>query len=225
MPADIIVLAAIAIFVLLRLRAVLGHKIGHDQPPPVPRDQPDESDRVVQPMPRPLGPVIEGDAQQVVNTPEADTALNALSPELRECLSAMKKIDPSFTLTKFLGGSQIAFEMVLDAFATDDRDTLKMLLSKDVYESFRKELETASTDGTRTQTTLVALKSHLCEATLNKNTARLVVKFESEQIQLVRDAENHVIDGDASDIQNVDDEWTFERDLRSSSPDWKIVAT
>jgi predicted lipid-binding transport protein (Tim44 family) len=226
MPADIIVLAAIAIFVLLRLRAVLGHKIGHDQPPPMPRDLPDESDRVVQVQPRNQAPTIEGEATVVEPSPEAQAAMAKLPEDLRTNVEAMTKIDASFSLPEFLKGARMAFDMVLEAYAKDDRDTLKMLLSKEVFENFRKDLDAMKKDGRRVETTLVSvLSAEPVEARLTRNVAHIVVKFESEQIQVVRDAEDKIIEGDASDIQTVDDEWAFERDLRSSNPNWKIVGT
>jgi predicted lipid-binding transport protein (Tim44 family) len=226
MPADIIVLAAIAIFVLLRLRAVLGHKIGHDQPPPVPRDLPDESDRVVQVQPRTPGTVIEGEAHRLEPSPEAQAALAKLPDDIRQGVEAITKIDPGFSMPEFLKGARGAFDMVLEAYSRDDQDTLKMLLAKDVFENFKKELETAKKSGQHTETTLVSiLSSEPVEARLQKNVAYIAVKFESEQIQIVRDANGKIVDGDASDIQIVEDEWAFERDLRSSNPNWKIVGT
>lgn len=226
MPADIIVLAAIAIFVLLRLRAVLGHKIGHDQPPPMPRDLPDESDRVVQVQPRQLDAFGERPSAVIDPTPEAQAILSKLPEEMRTTIDAMTKLDPSFSLSEFLNGARMAFDMVLDAYAKDDRDTLKMLLSKDVFENFRKDLDAMKKDGKRVETTLVSvLSAELLEARLTRNVAHIVMKFESEQIQVVRDTDGKIIEGDASDIQTVDDEWAFERDLRSNNPNWKIVAT
>lgn len=226
MPADLIVLAAIAIFVLLRLRAVLGHKIGHDQPPPMPRDVPDESDRVVQVMPRSQGTVIEGEAIPVAPSPESQAALAKLPEPMRATLEEVAKLDSEFSLSEFLRGARAAFDMVLEAYANDQRDTLKMLLSKEVFENFKKELDEAKKSGNRTETTLVSLLSaKLLDVKLVKNTATMVVHFESEQIQIVRNADGDIIDGDASDIQTVEDEWAFERDLRSGNPNWKIVAT
>lgn len=226
MSADLIVLAAIAIFVLLRLRAVLGHRIGHDQPPPVPRDLPDESDRVVQVSPRAQPATIEHETPPAEPSPEAQAALAKLPEDMRTAIEGMTKLDPSFSLPDFLKGARGAFDMVLDAYTQDDRDTLKMLLSKDIFESFKKELDASRKDNRRVDTTLVSiLSAEPLEAKLVKNTASITVKFESEQIQIIRDAEGKIIEGDASDIQTVDDEWTFERDLRSSNPNWKIVAT
>ncbi len=226
MPADLIVLAAIAIFVLLRLRAVLGHKIGHDQPPPVPRDLPDESDRMVQVPPRQQPLTIEGEAERIEPSPEAQAAMAKLPEDVRQGIEAMGKIDALFSLPEFLGGARGAFEMVLEAYSRDDRDTLKMLLAKDVFENFKKDLDDSHKAGRRVETTLVSiLSAEAIEARLTRNVAHIVVKFESEQIQVVRDTQGTIVEGDASDIQIVEDEWAFERDLRSSNPNWKIVAT
>jgi predicted lipid-binding transport protein (Tim44 family) len=55
--------------------------------------------------------------------------------------------------------------------------------------------------------------------------ARVSVRFTSEQVNVVRDAEGKEIEGDPGTAEEVIDIWTFERDTRNSDPNWLLVET
>lgn len=214
--ADIIILALIAGFVLLRLRAVLGQKSGFDQP------------SIAAYRPEPETPVVQVSAPVSAEAESAETKLIAAIADgaVRDGINAIKAADKDFTLSHFMDGAKAAFEMVFDAFTKDDRDTLKMLLSPELFSTFAAELDKRRAMETYPETTLLALVSQeVTGASLYKNTARIIIRHVSEQVSVVRDKQDKIVDGDPSHAQHVEDKWTFERDISSRSPNWKIIET
>ncbi len=224
MPVDILILAAIAIFVVLRLRGVLGQKTGHFPSP----DTQKPEERVV----RLEHPTI--DAQQLPDKKElahlldvkAEPDLSLIPESLHHTIKDIVAIDKSFTVKDFLEGAHIAFEMVLNAYSKQDRTTLKPLLNKETYDVFTHELDEQATRGEKRITTLLAIThAEIRAVDLVKNTARITLHFVSEQNHLTRNSQGDIIEGNTSDITIVEDDWTFERDLRSVNPNWTLVAT
>ncbi len=223
MPADIILLAAIAAFVLLRLRGVLGQKIGHDQPPSSAPDVVKKEERVIHLKPAESASAIKEPAAEVLPPEES---LDHYGEAIAAGVVEMRKIDRQFRMKDFLNGAKAAFDMVLEAFRGDDRETLKMLLVKDIYKDFAAELDKRKNGEEHTESTLVAILSaepKLVE--VEKNKARVTVAFASEQIFVTRDAQGNVMEGSPSAVQRIEDEWVFERDLRSANPNWTVIAT
>ena len=219
--ADIILLALIAGFILLRLRSVLGQKTGHENPNFFNRVTPAE--KTIE------APVVHVSEKSLKPKPaeEPDPYLAALGDKtVVATLESIKAKDPIFTATSFLDGAKMAFEMILDAFAKNDKATLKMLLSDELYRNFAGEADARAASDRRAETTLVAVTSKsIASATLTGNTARIAVDYLSEQINLVRDREGKIVEGDPSEIHHVEDQWVFERDVTSKNPNWKIIET
>lgn len=218
--ADIVILALIAGFVLLRLRNVLGNKTGNDSPNFFNRITPvaGEQDPVVQLDEKSLKPKL---------LPEADPYLTGMGNNaIAETLNGIKAKDPAFNATAFLQGARSAFEMVFDAFVKGDKPTLKMLMSDTIYQHFIKELDARDGQESKPETTLVSAKAQeITEAELIKNSARIGVRFISEQVSVLRDAKGTIVEGDPSELHHVEDHWTFERDVTSKNPNWKIIET
>lgn len=218
--ADIIILALIAVFILLRLRSVLGDKVGNDSPnyfnKVKPAEQP-QRETIVKLDERPLK----------VRLKEEDPYLASLKDkELVAALEEMREKDPQFTATAFLDGAKMAYEMVFDAFAKGDRKTLTMLLSDDTLATFTKELDARENDENNTETTLVSVKAKgITSASLKGSVARISVDFASEQIVIVRNGDGEIIEGNASEVEDVEDNWVFERNVTSKNPNWKIIET
>ncbi len=220
MPADIILLAAIAAFVLLRLRGVLGQKIGHDQPPAMP-DVVKKEERVIHLKPADTAPK-EAPVIEVL----AEDPVGHYPPVIEKGMEEMRAIDRQFRMKEFLEGAKVAFDMVHEAFRKDDRDTLKHLLSREILKDFTSELDKQKKENEHAESTLVAiLSAEPREVGVEKGKGRITVGFVTEQIFVSRDASGQVVAGSPSDIQRVEDEWVFERDLRSSNPNWTVVAT
>lgn len=217
--ADIILLAFIAGFVLLRLRSVLGQK--HDEDEHMPSSKfPQElkEDTVVQ-LP---GREEITDDEEVIDTEEI-TAMEALeSDALREIIEDIKEKDSEFSVKQFLDGAKGAFEMVFDAFAEADKRTIKQLVSKELYPVFEEEIDKQAESKQSPPTLVSVLDQQLVEAHLDKSIARISVKFTTEQMT-VENAEDE--ENKRSVMENVTDIWEFERNLNARSPNWTIIET
>ena len=212
---DIIVLAAVAAFILLRYRNMLGEQRGRDVKDTKPKPAVEEVERIIQ---LPSKPELK-----LAASPDYFDKYEA---PLRDTLKSFQKHDPDFNPEDFLEGAKSAFEMLIAAYRTADRETLKMLLSKELYAEFDKALSAEESDGKRTQGTLVSLsKAEITSATLKGAQASVSVQFVSDQIQVVRDKDNVIIEGDPRHEVEIDDHWVFTRDLRSNNPNWTIIET
>jgi len=218
--ADIIILALIAGFILLRLRSVLGQKGEGDNTQFFKREA--EKDTVKEPVVHMLGK-----NRNVLPASETDSYLHTLkNDKLSTTIADIKAIDSQFSATGFLQGAKMAYEMVFDAFAKGDKKTLEMLLDKPIYDTFSREIDNRDAASEKTEITLVSVKAKdISEATLIGNKARLSVTFDSEQVSLVKDASGKIIQGNPADHDLMDDEWVFERDVSSKNPNWKIIET
>jgi len=126
----------------------------------------------------------------------------------------------------FFGRGKTRFEIVFDAFVKADKDTLSMLLSKDLCEHFVASTEERKKAETYTETTLLSVRPvDILSVNLDKNIVRLTVSFESEQVALEKNQKGEIISGNPKDVSHVVDEWVFERDINSKNPNWKIIET
>lgn len=219
---DIIILAMVAGFIVLRLRSVLGRRTGHEPG----RDSRPE----------------EGFARGAANSPDNVVTLPGPGQKRREGaldiepayqgtpmeagLVQIKMADPSFSVGHFLEGAAKAFEMIVAAYARNDTDTLKPLLSPDVYARFAAAIQDREERGETMETELVVLKPPKVEAiTVEEMRAAIDVRFQSEQVNVIKNRSGEVIDGDREHVDSVTDIWTFARDLSSRDPNWLLVAT
>ena len=225
---DIILFAMIAAFLVLRLRSVLGRRDGNDgsgHRDPISRRQTtdqttDHKDDNVIPLPDKTGIDIDPAAESDVA--EAEISDDPLVQGIREIQAS----DPSFDIAEFLPGSKAAFEMILGSFAEGDQDTLKPLLNPDVYANFEQAIRNREDAEEELEFTLIGIKSaDAVEAYMEKSFAHVTVKFISEQVNVLRDKDGNVIDGDAERIVEVTDFWTFARDTKSRNPNWSLAAT
>ena len=232
---DIILFALIAVFLVLRLRGVLGSRDGHDG-----QDQDNgrgngnnfgdafgrgqnesEPDNVIE-LPGTRSPEAE-----IAEAAEAALAEDdQFEGPLGEGVKAIRANDSSFNAKEFIAGSQFAFEMILNAYAAGDVKLLKSLLSSDVYGGFAQAIEDREAAGQTLQETLVGINSaELMEAYMDGRDANVTVKFVSEQISALMDEEGAVIDGDPTQVVKATDFWTFARSTKSRNPNWTLVGT
>lgn len=220
---DIIFFAMIAAFLVLRLRSVLGRRDGHESQL---RDRfkahkDDQSeDNVVELPDRSESFSDEDDS--------GDTSLDTYEDDekLYQGLSEIMETDPGFQPEEFLSGSRMAFELILGAYAQGDSETLKPLLSPEVYANFTQVIRERERTGETLEDTLVGIKSaEIVEAYVEDKAANINVKFVSEQINATRDENGDVVDGDPNAVVNVVDFWTFSRHTKSRDPNWTLVAT
>ena len=224
-----LIIMGIAVFIFLKLRAVLGKRTGHQGPPVKPyRPQsngksPASNDNVVT-LPN-RGKSAKQNDNAVDLYKEIDVVAKKgtkLNKELRE----LKDADNNFEPEKFLEGSKLAYEMIVTAFADGDKKTLKNLLSRDVYEGFAGALKQREEDGLRVESSFIGVEdAKISGAEINAREANITVRFTSQIISATYDKDNNLVDGDGEQIVEVIDLWTFNRDMRSRDPNWKLVAT
>lgn len=218
--ADIVILALIAGFILLRLRSVLGQNMGRDETDFLKRLNPAQATE--EPVVRALDKFSKNKPKEDADPYMAEVTDTALAAAITD----IKAKDPGFTATWFLEGARQAFEMVHEAFAKGDKPTLQMLLSEPVYKEFAAEVDARASRDRREETTLVSVTAKsISRAEVSGATARLSVTFLSEQVSVVRGAGGEIVEGNPSETHRVEDEWVFERDLGSKNPNWKILET
>ena len=220
---DIIILAMAAGFIILRLRSVLGRRTGHE-----PTVEPRET-RAEETVPRNPDNVVALPVPPARRSRES--VLSDIEPAyqgtpLESGLVQIKMADPNFSATTFLSGAAKAFEMIVAAYARHDADTLKPLLSADVYARFAGAIQDREERGETMETELVVLKPARFESIqVQDGTAVVDVRFQSEQVNIVKNKDGAVIEGDREHVDSVTDIWTFSRELGSSDPNWILVAT
>jgi predicted lipid-binding transport protein (Tim44 family) len=218
---DIILFAAIAAFLILRLRSVLGRRTGHNQSskhdPFRDRRKEESSDEKVIQLPDRANP---DEAEDM-----AAIGVTAGSP-VEQGLTQIKLADRSFNSKAFISGTKMAFEMIVSAFSEGDSKTLRPLLSNDVFDDFSGAIKAREERNETLESTLVGIsEADIIEAELQGKTAFVTIKFVSEQINITRDAQGEPVDGDSSGVSSVTDIWTFARNTRSRDPNWTLVAT
>ncbi|MEN8196087.1 MAG: Tim44/TimA family putative adaptor protein [Pseudomonadota bacterium] len=207
---QIIIFAAIAAFVIFRLRSVLGRRTGHEQQRPDTFSPPEaSSEKVV--------PIHERRESEQLGKPESPVDAG---------LTQIKLADRSFDKEGFLAGARAAFEMIVIAFAEGDLQKLKPLLAKDVYDNFANVVQSRYEARETLETSLVGIKSvDVLEAGVEGRTARIAVKVVSEQVNVTKDRDGNVVDGDPNEVEVITDIWTFSRDTRARDPNWLLVET
>lgn len=211
---QLLVLAGVAIFLILKLRSVLGTREGFEKPP-LPLED-------VRPRVRRGFEVIEGGVDRDItdHAPEGSDHARALL--------AMKTAEPSFAVTPFLEGARGAYEMILMAYEGGDLEPVKDFLAPDVAASFAEAIALRDREGLTVEAKFVGMKElALQEATFNKDTGigEISVRFVGEQTYVVRNKAGEIIEGNPREIKRQRDIWTFARKMGSDDPNWQLVAT
>jgi predicted lipid-binding transport protein (Tim44 family) len=223
-----IIFAALAIFVLFKLKSVLGTRTGEERPPhnPFKPRTPDEGEAGI-PGGAPQGNVIRlpGAARPVPAT--AQERWGKLADEdAFTGLDAIAAADASFDGARFLDGARSAYEMIVTSFARGDRESLRALLSPEVFDSFSAAIGAREAQGETVETTFVSIdKTTMADAQLRDGVGQITVRFASKLITLTRDRAGAIIDGGTDKIVDVIDVWTFARKAGATDPNWKLVAT
>lgn len=208
---QLIVLAAVAVFLIIKLRAVLGTREGFEKPP-VPMATPTD---------RPKFEVIEGGPDRDILDNAAEGSPTALA------LSAIKTAEPKFNTGEFLRGARGAYEMILMAFERGDLTPVRGFISDEVAAAFEAAID-ARGAGHTVQANFVGIRElALAEAEFDKSSkdAELTVRFVGELTSVTKDATGQVVSGSADQVKRQRDVWTFARTLGSNNPNWLLVAT
>ena len=220
----------LAVVIFLRLRSVLGRRTGNERQPLDPFKAPNEGHKArpdnVVPMP---GQNNEGTTMFDEGPKTPEQRMKSFAPEGSELSTGLVDIasnDPDFEPKEFLAGAKQAYELIVTSFSEGNSKTLKPLLNKDVYEGFSSAIKDRNERGEIVDSSFVGIdKADLIEAELKNKTARVTIKFVSQLITAIRNRSGEVIDGDPKAIHEVTDIWTFAREITSSDPNWKLVAT
>ncbi len=228
-----IIFLALAVFIFLRLRSVLGQRTGRERPPYDPYSarepvRPATEKVVALPTNRPAeasGSKPVEPAEPVAPGERWKGVAEAGSP-LAAGFDAIVGVDPSFDPTHFVAGARAAYEMIVSAYAEGDRRTLKGLLGREVYDGFDAAIGEREKRGETVENRFVSVDAcDITAAELRGKNAQLTVKFQSKLVSATRDKNGNVIDGNAERVSDVTDVWTFARDVSSRDPNWKLVAT
>lgn len=210
---QLLVLAAIAIFLILRLRNVLGTREGYEKPPVA---LPDTKKRA-------------RDFEVIEGGPDRDITDNVpANSDSASALAAMKGADPAFNVGDFLKGARGAYEMILMAFQRGDLGSVKSFVAPEVYDAFSQVIAKREADGIKVEATFVGINDlALKEAEFDRTTreAELSVRFGGEFTEVVRDRAGAIVEGNATTVKRQRDVWTFARTMGSADPNWILVAT
>jgi predicted lipid-binding transport protein (Tim44 family) len=228
-----IIFLALAVFIFLRLRSVLGQRTGRERPPYDPYAARDGArpgaDKVV---------ALPNRAAESAQKPAEPSAAQSAEPGERwkgiaepgsviaAGLDAILATSPEFDPRHFLTGARAAYEMIVTAFADGDRRTLKNMLSREVYDGFEAAISDREARGAKVESRFVSIDSaDITAAELRGRVAQVTVRFVSKLVSVTRDKDGNVIDGNPDKVTDVTDVWTFARDVSSRDPNWKLVAT
>lgn len=216
-----------AVVIFLQLRSVLGRRTGQERPPFDPYSRRESAD-----------PADQADRGKVVTLPRRDgsedaenpfAAIDAFTPAgtpLNESLRLVAKSDPAFDPREFVNGARMAYEMIVAAFADGDRKALKNLLSAEVYEGFDAAISERESRGEVVRSSFVGIdKAEITSVEVKDFEANITVRIVSQLISATYDKAGALVDGDAETVAEVNDLWTFARDIRSRDPNWKLIAT
>jgi predicted lipid-binding transport protein (Tim44 family) len=224
-----IIFLALAVFIFLRLRSVLGQRTGRERPPYDPFSARDAvrgstGDKVVtlptrgvEPPAKATEPVEPIDRWKGIALPGSAVAIG---------LDAILAADKTFDPRHFLTGARAAYEMIVVAFAQGDRRTLRDCVSKEVYDSFDAAIAERESRGETAESRFVSIDTtEIAAVELRGVTALVTVRFVSQLVSVTRDKTGNVTDGNPDKVTDVTDIWTFARDVTSRDPNWKLVTT
>lgn len=213
---EIIILGAIAAFLIYRLVSTLGQNSGFQQP--IHKENPTD--------------VMKSKLQSVPQEKEIDSSDTSSKQEedipddLQEGVAFLRKNDPSFSLKDFLDGATNAYEMIVKAFADEDLETLKNLMDKKVFADFKTAIEDRQQRKMILETTIIRVVDVRAEKIEKESSKALIsVIFVTEQNHLLKDESGQISEGTPSQIEEVTDVWTFSKSMRSQNPNWSLVAT
>lgn len=213
---DILILAMIAVFILNRLRNVLGKKTGNEEDisqnlnvkTKLKETKPD----------RELNLKMNKDLNKSLYNLHEDRDIN-------KALNAIKKIESSFELENFVDKAKKAFEYILNAYSANNLKNLKILLDEKIYQGYQKDIEKRIKKKENFEITIINIKEPIIKhAKVVDKKAQITLEYESEQIHLLKNSKGDVIEGDSNQILNISEQWTFSRELKSRNPNWKLLS-
>ena len=199
---DILIFGVIAIFLIFRLKNILGTKTGFEKS--------NINEKKTQ-------------DKQFTNVVSLKSEENDLKDK---DLNRILNVDPNFNIHDFLSGSKNFFRMVLESFASGDLENIKNFTKPSVLKSFKTAIDERNSEQ---ETLIIDLKSikenKITKVQITKSSIKLNVIFESFQIRALLDKNDKIIDGNNQNEILVKDDWVFERKINDSNPNWTLVET
>ncbi len=210
---ELLVLAGIAVFLILRLKSVLGTREGFEKPPLANNEAP---------APQRKFEVIEG-------SPDDDIVayVDEGSPQA-QALSDMKRADSSFQVAEFVQGARGAYEMILMGFETGELDGIQPFISEEIFQSFVDAVSAREDQGLTIEAEFIGVReTTIVDATFDAatSTAGVTVRFVGELTSAVRNRAGEIVEGDPKAVKRQKDTWTFSRQMGTGDPNWLLVAT
>ena len=198
---DIVIFGVIAVFLILRLKNILGTKTDIEDPN-INKEQSGKKFSNVFPL-----------KTNINNDP---------SNEVQKIL----KVDPQFNVDDFLSGSEMFFKMVLESFVNGNIDNIEEYTKPSVLKSFKNAINDRIKENEIEIIELNSIKKHeILSANLTKTSIKIRVLFETLQIRALMDKDKKIIDGDKDNEILVKDEWVFERKINTNNNNWVLIET
>jgi predicted lipid-binding transport protein (Tim44 family) len=211
---QLLILAGIAIFLILKLKSVLGTRDGFEKPP-VPLDE--------------LRPRVKRDFEVIEGGADPDITDHAEEgSETAKALAAMKTAEPSFKVNTFLQGARGAYEMILMAFERGSIDEIRPFLEDEIEAAFTQAINEREEKGLTIESKFIGLKElSLQSATFDPTTKRaeVSIRYVAELTSVVRDKAGEIVEGNPKEIKRQRDVWTYGRTMGAADPNWQLVAT
>ncbi len=219
-----LLMAGIAVFIIWKLRSVLGTRTGHEK----------SAAEIF--LPEKKNASRRGEAEAPKDGASVDTGVQALKPvwvdvapegsSLALNLEEIRKADGTFDPKAFLSGAKAAYEMIVEAFAKGDKAALKPLLSAEVLDGFTNAIDARVKDGQKLEFRFIGFEqAQIKSANMVGANATVDVKFFTQIVSATYDKAGVMVDGDPKAVREVVDLWSFERDTSQKNPNWRVVAT
>lgn len=211
---QLLVLAGIALFLILRLKNVLGTRDGYE-PPSQPQSAPTSARR------KHDFEVIDGGVDRDI-TDHVEDGSNAA-----KALAAMKMAEPGFSVSDFVSGGRAAYEMILMGFERGELDDLRDLLDDDVFQTFVDVVASREDEGFTIEAEFIGVREiGIEDAIFDRETkeAEITLRIVGELSSVVL-KDGDVVEGDRNAIKKQKDVWTFSRVMGGSNPNWRLVST
>ena len=211
---DILILAMIAIFIINRLKNVLGKKTGNEHD-------------IVEKYSRGKTNFKESPPDQISKSNQNQKTVKDVffhnDPKINSDLREIYNQDENFDSKEFLDGSKKAFEFIIKNYSEEKLEPLKKLLSSSIYNDFESQIDARVKKSQNLDITIIGIKSaEIVKASLKSKIALICVKFSSEQVQVVKDLEGKIVEGDNNQILSIDEKWSFSKNLKSKDPNWTL---
>ena len=202
---DILIFAVIAIFLIFRLRSILGTKDGFEKPQKKMHTE-SKKDNVIN-----------------FKTKSSDNIHEALNGS---GLKDLRKLDTSFKDEEFLNGAKAAFPLILNSFSEGDLGNLRRYVGFDLYEEFATAIHQRDEAGEKLKINIEKVNDiQMLDAEISDGIASITVKFDTIQTRILTDSKDVEIEDDSFSSEQIEDIWIFERDINSKDPNWKLVET